>query len=64
MSIYCAVRIMNYKFFKLPDGTQADAVERTTDDGVISTIPFNAENTDYQEYLKWVAEGNTAEEAD
>ncbi len=45
---------MNYKFFKLPDGTQADAVERTTDDGVISTIPFNTENTDYQEYLKWL----------
>tara|TARA_R100000781_G_scaffold95788_1_gene59899 strand:- start:34 stop:216 length:183 start_codon:yes stop_codon:yes gene_type:complete len=27
-------------------------------------IPFDEGNTDYQEYLKWVAEGNTAEEAD
>ncbi len=27
-------------------------------------IPFNEANTDYQEYLKWVAEGNTAEAAD
>ena len=27
-------------------------------------IPLNEENSDYQEYLKWVAEGNTAEEAD
>ena len=27
-------------------------------------IPFDLENLDYQEYLKWVAEGNTVEEAD
>ena len=27
-------------------------------------IPFNEANTDYQEYLEWVAEGNTAEAAD
>ena len=27
-------------------------------------IPFNTDNTDYQRYLKWVAEGNTPEPAD
>ena len=27
-------------------------------------IPFDERNIDYQEYLEWVAEGNTAEEAD
>ena len=27
-------------------------------------IPFDQENRDYQEYLEWVAAGNTAEAAD
>jgi hypothetical protein len=27
-------------------------------------IPDNPDNTDYQEYLKWVADGNTPQPAD
>jgi hypothetical protein len=29
-----------------------------------ATIPFDEANTDYQEYLEWVADGNTPEEAE
>ena len=27
-------------------------------------IPFDPANTDYQEYLEWIADGNTPEAAD
>jgi hypothetical protein len=32
--------------------------------GQIISIPMDADNTDYQEYLKWVALGNTPESAE
>ena len=35
----------------------------TTPHGV-SGVPIDPTNIDYQEYLKWVAEGNTPEPAD
>ena len=32
--------------------------------GVSLCIPFDPENKDYQDYLAWVAAGNTADAAD
>jgi hypothetical protein len=51
-----------YKLGKLFFGqTEPSSVIRTTDG---ACIPFDPANTDYQEYLKWVAEGNTPEAAE
>ena len=51
-----------YKFLKMLDGSNMDGYIRKLPEG--SVIPFDPANTDYQEYLKWVAEGNTPEPAE
>ena len=52
-----------YKFYNNPITGKLDGVKKQNGNTVIC-IPINEENTDYQEYLEWVAEGNTAEAAD
>ena len=46
-----------YKQTKLMfNQTEPSCIIRTTDG---ACIPFTPDNTDYQEYLKWLEEGNT-----
>ena len=52
---------MTYKLTpKNRDGVQDTVFHKTKK----LYIPFSSDNTDYQEYLEWVAAGNTAEAAD
>ncbi len=52
---------MTYKLINIDEGGQN--IRLTTSTGY-KLIPKDPANTDYQEYLEWVAEGNTAEAAD
>jgi hypothetical protein len=50
-----------YKQYKNLDGSIGNGVKRLSDGAV---IPFAPDNTDYQSYLKWVAEGGQPLPAD
>ena len=49
-----------YKLISNPFGA-VNVVLRIADN---TSIPFDTDNTDYQAYLKWLAEGNTPEPAE
>ena len=46
------------------DNGNLDTIKFTDDSGKVKWIPVDNDNTDYQEYLEWVADGNTPEDAD
>ena len=53
---------ISYKLYPDVDGVAKKAIQKTEGD-IISSIPFDEANTDYQEYLEW-AKTNTPEAAD
>ena len=52
-----------YKLQKNPVTGVVNFVNKSIEGGTMC-IPFVEGNTDYQEYLAWVSEGNTAEDVD
>ena len=40
------------------------SIQVTYPNGNLLSVPINEHNTDYQNILQWVADGNTIEEAD
>ena len=58
------MNIQSVKKAKRLDTGILDGFYVTDTDGVVHNVPQNEENTDYQNILKWVAEGNTIQEAD
>lgn len=51
-----------YKLYKTIDGK--DAAMTTNEDGSVTSFLFDESNTDYQQYLKWLEEGNQPLPAD
>ena len=51
-----------FELITAEDGVQS--IKKIAQDGTIWWLPKDPANTDYQEYLKWVAEGNTPLPAD
>ena len=42
----------------------AKCVKKTDASGSVFCVPFDPDNIDYQEYLEWLAEGNTPDPAE
>ena len=57
MAKYKLLKVFNF------DGTTSLSVT-DTESSPIKNIPFDKGNMDYQNYLEWVAAGNTADSAD
>jgi len=54
---------IRYKLVNNPITNTTVSINKITE-GRIVCIPLDEANTDYQEYLEWLAEGNTPEEAE
>ena len=53
-----------YKLYKTLGNNISNAVIKFNEGGSMTSFIFDPANTDYQEYLKWLEEGNTPEPAE
>ena len=51
-----------YKLNQRSTESEPSSVTLDLGNGRFKCIPFSPDNTDYQDYLDWVAEGNTADD--
>ncbi len=49
---------MEYTYTEKTLDNQYSFIERVDENGIISCIPIEPANSDYQQYLKWVEENN------
>ena len=55
---------MNYQLVNSAYEGADPSIKKTKVDGSVLSIPPDPANTDYREYLEWLAEGNTPLPAD
>lgn len=55
---------MTYQLVNAPETSEVACIKHTNSSNQIRFIPLDPDNTDYQEYLEWVAEGNTPDPAE
>ena len=56
--------IKTAKYYKNVQGEQVAIIMTKENDNHSYQVPIKDDNTEYQEIMKWVADGNTIEEAD
>ena len=55
---------LHNRFDEIVNKNILGGILKFNDDNTITSIPLNYENTDYQQYLAWLSEGNTPEPAE